>query len=115
VPVVKTDPAVVRRAIAKRDAASARVRRLTGVALAGAAALTGVFTALAAGSTHPRKVVRRVERPRAAAVSRKPVVAPAPPLVAADSAPAGQAAEASAPPPVSAPPDAGPVVVSGGS
>ncbi|MGZ4333424.1 MAG: hypothetical protein ACXVRJ_04040 [Gaiellaceae bacterium] len=102
----------VRRAVAARDAASTRVRRLTAVVTAVCVGSTALFAGLAAGSTHLRKVVRREHVPVAAARRQAPVHAPAPPLVAVQSS-----APAPAPPPVPAPaavPQA-PVVVSGGS
>ena len=110
---METDPAAVRRAIAARDGASTRVRLLTAGALAGAAALTGVFAALAAGSTHARKIVTHVARVNSAPVHAGRVVAPDPPLVAADQSPVAPAPPAQAP---SSVPNTGPaVVVSGGS
>ena len=99
------------RAIARREAASGRVRRLTGAALAAAAALTGVFTTVAAGSTHARKLVSRSERHRVVSRPGVHVTAPPPPLVAIQQQP-------TAPPPAVAPapaPDVTPVVTSGGS
>lgn len=102
------------QAVAARSAAVRRVRRLTGVAIGVAAALAGVFTALAAGSTHHRRAT--VLDPKTS-TSRKlaAVVAPAPPLVGLrDAAPPPPASSAPAPAPAPAP-AAPPVVVSGGS
>ncbi len=102
------DEHAVRGAVAARDAASARVRRLTRAAIAGAAVLTGLFAAMAAGSTPARKTV--VHAPVRASPVRRAVTAPAPPLVSAQEAPTPPVAA-----PGSAPADAAPVVVSGGS
>ena len=103
-------------AIAAREAAARRVRVSTGVALVAAAALTGAFTALAAASTHAKKVVRRIEVRRPAVHRLPPVVAPAPRLVqlgGASAAPPPASSPAPAPAPVET--TAPPVVVSGGS
>jgi hypothetical protein len=107
--MARYDPEII-RAVAARDAASTRSRRLTAGALAAAAALTACFTALAANATHAKRIVHgrtTVRRP-----ARGPVVAPAAPLVAV------QTQQAPAPPP--SPPGQGapaapPVAVSGGS
>lgn len=110
---MESDPAAVRRAIAARDGASTRVRLLTGGALAGATLLTGLFAALAAGSTHARKTVTHVTRVNPAAARTGRVVAPDPPVVAANQSPAAPAPPAQAP---SSVPNTQPaVVVSGGS
>jgi hypothetical protein len=104
-----------RAAVAARDAALARTRRLTAAAVAAGLALTAAFTAVAAGSTHLRKtvVVPRVRR-RPAATG--PVSAPVPPLVAAhEAAPAPSSAPAPSPAPAAVPQPVTPVVVSGGS
>lgn len=100
----------IRRAVAARDAASARVRRATVALVAAGTALTAAFGALAAASTHLAKTPRAAGRPVVHAPTQRPVVAPAPPLV-------GGASRAPAPPPAPAPaaPAAAPVVVSGGS
>lgn len=100
----------LRRAVASRDSAFTRTRRVTAGAIAVGAALTAAFTALAAGSTHLRKAV--VHRVRVRTPAAKPVTAPVPPLVAAH--------EAAPPPPSSPgpqqlPQSVPPVVVSGGS
>ena len=51
------DRGELRREIGAREAARARLRRATGGAVAAAVALGGVFAALAAGATHPKKTV----------------------------------------------------------
>ena len=99
-----------RSAVAAREAASRRVRRLTGAVVAGAAVLTGLFAALAAGSTPARKAVVPAS-PRVLSV-RRAVTAPAPPLISSQSAAAAATPVQS---PSSAPASAAPVVVSGGS
>ncbi len=111
----------VQRAIAARDAAFARIRLVTGVAVAAGVALTGAFAALAAGATHLRKTVvtttHVAPRPKPAKHTQAPVSAPAPPLVSAGGSasetppPAAPSTSYSAPTPTPAPP----VVVSGGS
>ena len=109
----------VRHASLARDAATRRLRRVTQLAVAVMVALGGAFTALAAGSTHPRKTgVRAPLRHVAAVVLAQ---APVPPLVGVQSsAPdssAAQAAAAAPAPPASAPVPSysPPVAVSGGS
>jgi hypothetical protein len=100
----------LRPAVASRDAAVARVRRLTAAAAAVGLALVAAFAALAATSTHLGKVVVRHAHPRAA--PSRTVTAPVPPLVAPEqSAPTPTQSPAPAPAPQAAPP----VVVSGGS
>jgi len=104
----------VTRAVAARDAATARVRRLTVALVAVGTALTAAFSSLAAGSTHVAKTTRTARRPVVHAPRPKPVVAPAPPLVGDRSrvpAPPPQPAPA----PTPAPATTAPVVVSGGS
>ena len=100
-------------AVAVRDASTARVRRLTASLIAAGVGLAALFTALAAGATHVRKVVPRVHPAPARAA---PVQAPVPPLVTvhapASSTPAPPPAPAPAPTPA---PSSAPVVVSGGS
>jgi hypothetical protein len=100
-------------AIVVRDAAIRRVRMSTGVAIALATALTGAFTALAAASTHAKKVVRRLETHRTVTHRLPPVVAPAPPLVQLGSSSAAPPPSSPAPAPL--PATAPPVVASGGS
>jgi len=102
-------------AIVVRDAATRRVRMSTGVAIALATALTGAFTALAAASTHAKKVVRRLETHRTVTHRLPPVVAPAPPLVQLGSSSASAAPPPSSPAPAPLPATAPPVVASGGS
>src|SRR5690348_9659219 len=88
------------RAVAARESARARVRFATGAAVVTGLALTATFAALAAGSTHLRKIVR--ERPRHVVhrASTRPVVAPAPPLVSVGgSAPQPSPSPAPAPAP----------------
>lgn len=124
------DTKSIRRAAAVRDAASARVRQVTAGAIALAAGLTGVFTAMAASSTHPRRAVTTASPPRVTRLRQpatRPVVAPPPPLVPVRSGDAAQSdaqtrssAPAPTPQPTPAPvpapaPAATPVVVSGGS
>jgi hypothetical protein len=103
----------VLRATAARDDAVLRSRKLTAGLLAATAGLAAVFAALAAGATHPRKLVHvQTVRTRA---RRGPVVAPAAPLVAVQTpsapAPPPSPPAAAAPAQVAAPP----VAISGGS
>jgi len=104
-------------AVAARGAAMRRVRRVTGAAVAITAALAGIFTALAAGSTHPRRAVQPGPSTPPVRVPRLgPVVAPAPPLVGVREAAPAPPPSSSAPSPVPTPvPSSTPVVVSGGS
>ena len=105
------------RSAQARDAAALRLRRVTRLSIALMVAAGGLFTALAAGSTHAKKTIvlghRVVSRVTPAAVL---VQAPAPPLVGVRSA---LPPSAQAPPPSSVPAPAPtyqqPVVVSGGS
>jgi hypothetical protein len=87
----------------------------TGVALLAAAALTGAFTALAAASTHAKKIVRRLETRRPVAHRLAPVVAPAPPLVQLGGSSAAPPPETPTPSAAPVPATAPPVVASGGS
>lgn len=83
----------LQQAVRARESARARVRFATGAAVVAGVALTGAFTALAAGSTHLRKIVRtRTPQPAASHRHTSPVVAPVPPLVSV-----GGAAPAPAP------------------
>jgi hypothetical protein len=104
-----------RRSAQARDAAAVRLRRVTRLSIALMVVAGGVFTALAAGSTHAKKTIflrhRVVSRSTPAAVL---VQAPAPPLVGVQSAPPAPA-QAPAPVPAPAPAYQQPVVVSGGS
>jgi len=95
------------RARLARDAALARLRRLSGVAVGIAVLLSGVFAGVAASGTHPRKTVRRLPtvRPRSQTV---------PPLPPARPPSAGSLAPPPAPP-EPAVPASPPVAVSGGS
>jgi hypothetical protein len=99
-----------RHAIAARDAAAARLRRLTAAALAAATAVGGLVAGVAASATHPRAVVRSAS-PKTVAAGIPPVPAPAPTTPVANVDQAGSSAPASAPSSSAAPP----VVVSGGS
>jgi hypothetical protein len=110
-----------RRPVQARDAAALRLRRVTRLSVTLMVAAGGVFTALAAGSTHTKKTIvlrhRVVSRAAPAAVL---VEAPAPPLVGARSAPpapsqAPAPAVVPAPAPAPSPTYQQPVVVSGGS
>jgi hypothetical protein len=110
-------PAGRPRPVLARDAALRRLRRATQVSVAVMVAVGGTFAALAAGATHAKKTV--VRSPVRARKVVSLMQAPAPPLVAAQSAaPAASAAPPAAPaPPVAAPTQSysPPVVVSGGS
>jgi hypothetical protein len=98
-----------RRAVVLRDRASARIRRLTVVAVAGATALTAAFASLAAGSTHTtKKVVKLVTR-----TAQAPVTAPTPKLFPSGSTVTPAAPQSQAP--VVTPSVSPPVVVGGGS
>ena len=108
----------VGRRIRERDSALNRLRRTTGLALAGTAALAVVFGGLAAkafpGRSH-KAASTRVQQHVAVRPPPKRIAATPPPLVAA-----GTAAPAAAPPPPPPPPapvvtQAPPVAVSGGS
>ena len=93
-----------------RDAARARLRRVTRVSVGASLALGGLFATLAAGATHTKKPP---DLQRAARRARALTVAPAAPLVpVADQAAAPQSAAPVAPPNPSYAP---PVVSSGGS
>jgi hypothetical protein len=103
------------RAVLDRANGTARVRRITGAALAVATALAGVFAGLAASATHSRKSSAGAS----GSVDDSKVVLPAP-HVAAPSARAPGSAAAATPPPLETPSPpasaaAPPVVVSGGS
>ena len=106
------DSAQLERAIAARESAGRRVQLLTGAALVGAAALAGILTAVAAGSSHAKRVVTRTEPPAREVHRLGPVVAPSPPLVSVEQ---GAPAPSPAPAPSVASPTVAPVVVSGGS
>jgi hypothetical protein len=107
------DPGEVRRAIGAREAARTRLRRATGGAVAVAVALGGLFAALAAGATQPKKTVVPTT-----SVRRPPGLtsAPAAPLVAVQSPDGSGSSEPSQPAPAAPTPSyAPPVVSSGGS
>ena len=106
------------RAVSARDAALLRMRRLNGVMIALAVALSGVFTGVAASSTHPRKVVRRVRRTVAQVTTPSLPPAPAAPAQAVPATPSDGGSGTATPSPPAQPPVAAPsppVVVSGGS
>jgi hypothetical protein len=111
-------PDDVRRSAQSRDAATLRLRRVTQLSVALMVALGGAFSALAAGSTHPKKTTVGVPARRVAPTAVL-VRAPAPPLIGSQSAPPPSASEAPAAPvtpaPAPAPTYQQPVVVSGGS
>lgn len=101
----------VSEAVARRNAALTRTRRVTGSSLVAGLGLTVVVSGVAAASTHTRKLVSHVTH-----VARRPAAvpnAPAPPLLPARAVEAP--AEPSAPAPAPAATAAPPVVVSGGS
>jgi hypothetical protein len=109
-----------RRAAVLRDHAALRVRRITALSLAGATALTGVFAAMAAASTHTAKRVVKATAPKAHPAATKPtpgpVTAPVPALVEnGSSAAAPPSSSSSSGAPVVTQSSAPPVVVSGGS
>ena len=92
-----------------RDGAKRRLRRTTQLSIAATIVVGGVFASLAAGSTHFAKHVARQTR----RVTTKTVAqAPAPPLVAVQSAPSTPAPTPSVAPAATS---QAPVVVSGGS
>jgi hypothetical protein len=107
---MQTSPYPPGDAARARDAAAARLRRLTVVVFAGASALAVVFAGVASATTHARKAVAR----SAVTVTTLPAV-----NVSAPSAtpPGGAAATAAPAAPVQAPTPAysPPVVTSGGS
>jgi hypothetical protein len=97
------------RAILARDAATARLRRLTVAVLAGAAAIAGAVAGYAASITHNRSVRGALATARAAtAIPPVPVPAATVPVAGVDP---GIAPASSAP----ATSSAAPIVVSGGS
>jgi len=105
----------LRRAVGAREAARARLRRATAGVVALAVALGGVFAALAASATHPRKTVLP-----ATSAEKLPALtsAPAPPLVdvqSAESSNSSSAPSQSAPATAPTPSYQPPVVSSGGS
>ena len=106
-----------------RESALGRVRSLTRAAVAAGLALTAVFTLIAAGSTHAKKLVVVRVRGRTRVTRKAHVTAPVPPLVSASSSAASAEGDggsapppaAAQPPPAPAPAAVTPVVVSGGS
>jgi hypothetical protein len=104
-----------RHAIAARDAAAVRLRRLTTALLVAATGIAGVVAGEAERSTHGRSVASRTPSTAVAAASIPPVPAPAATTPVAAFSEGASAAPASPPasPPTSSP--APPVVVSGGS
>ncbi|MBA3841490.1 MAG: hypothetical protein H0X39_02530 [Actinobacteria bacterium] len=104
--------AELRNAVLARNAARRRLQLATGGAVAVAVGLSGVFAALAAGSTHFKKAIVRAPATRSARPLAALTVAPAAPLVSANVDP-----PTSASPPASAPTPSyqPPVVSSGGS
>jgi hypothetical protein len=109
-----------RRAARLRDAARARMRRVTQVTVAAAVALGAAFAGLAAASTHTKKQTVRPAS-RASTPARPLTVAPAPPLVSAQaqtpssSSSSSSQSQSSTPAVAPAPSSAPPVVSSGGS
>jgi hypothetical protein len=110
---------VRRRAASERDAARARVRRITGIVLAASLAVAGSLAGYVASAASGRKTVRRSN---ARATTKKPnrtaevgvPATPAPPALI----PSGSPPEQSSPqPPAEAPAQtqAPPAAVSGGS
>ncbi len=98
-----------RHAIAARDAAAARLRRLTVAAIAGATGVGGLLAGVAASATHPRAVLRSASEatvPRG--IPRVPAPSPTTPVGSVDPA-------AAAPVPAPSASEAPPIVVSGGS
>jgi len=105
------DVHTTQRATLARDAALRRLRRLTGVLIAGAVALSGVFAGIAASSTHTRKVVRRPQREARSVTTPALPPEPSAPASAAPAQSPAPAPPAQAPAPTQEPP----VVASGGS
>jgi hypothetical protein len=100
------------RAGIARDVGLARLRRLTGAAVAAALGLSAVFAGVAASSTHSRKAPRVRARSTRQLVST-PALPPAhAPSLGADAAPSAPLTPPSSPPAPTASP---PVAVSGGS
>jgi hypothetical protein len=105
-----------RKAALHRDGALRRLRRSTQVSVVVTLALGGAFAALAAGSTHAKKIVRAPVRRAMTTTAAALTSAPVPPLVAVEGA--SQAAPQPSPaPPAAAPAPTyqQPAVVSGGS
>jgi hypothetical protein len=102
------------RAHVARDRGLARLRRLTGAAVAAAVGLSAIFAGAAASSTHPRKPVRTTRVRSTRHVISTPALPPAqaPSLSGDEAAPSPSPAPPSSPPVSTASP---PVAVSGGS
>jgi hypothetical protein len=108
------DPRSQRHAIVTRDAAVARLRRLTVAVLAAATGIAGVLAGVAASSAHGRAVVHRSPpSTRPATVPAVPVPAATVPLAGALPPGAAQPGGVAPSPPVAS--SAPPIVVSGGS
>lgn len=94
-----------------RDAGLARLRRLTGISLAGALGLSAVFAGVAATSSHAKRAVRTTRiRASVTGSTATPTLPPAQPPSAAET-PAAPTPPAAAPTPSTSPP----VAVTGGS
>ena len=108
-----SDAGTVKQRAAARDALAARTRRLTGIALAASALLSGVFAGIAAASAPGHKLLTgAAAKGRHSTASARTSTA-IPPLPAASGP-----SNLSAAPPTAATPSATqspPVVVSGGS
>jgi hypothetical protein len=102
------------RAHIARDRGLARLRRLTGAAVATAVGLSAIFAGAAASSTHPRKPVRTTRVRFTRHVSSTPALPPAqaPSLDGGEASPSPSPTPAASPPAQTASP---PVAVSGGS
>ena len=102
------------RAHIARDRGLARLRRLTGAALAAAVGLSAIFAGAAATSTHPRRPVRTTRARSTRHVSSAPALPPAQaPSLSGEGAPPSPSPTTPAAPP--APTASPPVAVSGGS
>lgn len=106
------EQAELRNAVLARNAARRRLRRATGAAVAIAVGLSGVFAALAAGSTHSKKTIVRASTARSARPLAALTAAPAAPLVAVNVEPPASVSPSASAPTSSYQP---PVVSSGGS
>jgi hypothetical protein len=103
------------RARVARDTGLARLRRLTGAAVAAALGLSAIFAGAAASSTHPRKPLRAVRVRSTRGALTTPALPPAQPPASAsgdDSAPSPSPTPPASPPAAAVSP---PVAVSGGS
>lgn len=97
-----------------RDTGLARLRRLTGAAVAAAVGLSAIFAGAAASSTHSRKPVRAVRERSSRHIASTPALPPAqtPAPNGDDAAPSPSPTPPAAPPTPTVSP---PVAVSGGS